>query len=52
MRGSLSFIMVLIFSLVVSGLVRGALPEGLVFLMMFDEGKGGDVHDQSGFGND
>ncbi len=52
MKSSLGFIIVLIFSLAVSGLVRGALPEGLVFLMMFDEGKGVEVSDQSGFGND
>ncbi len=52
MKGSLGFIMVLIFSLLVSGLVRGALPEDLAFLMMFDEGKGDVVADLSDFGND
>jgi hypothetical protein len=46
------FIMVLIFSLAGFSLVSGALPEGLVFLMTFDEGSGDTVQDLSGFGND
>jgi len=48
----LCFATVLIFSLVGSGLAIGKLPEGLVFLMTFDEGKGDTAHDLSGFGND
>jgi hypothetical protein len=43
---------VLTLSLAGIGLVRGDLPEGMVFLMTFDEGQGGIVHDLSGFGND
>lgn len=42
----------LVFGLVGSGLVRGAAPDGLVFLMMFDEGDGDTAHDSSEFGND
>lgn len=49
---ALCFVTLLVFSVVGSGLARGALPEGLVFLMIFDEGTGDIVHDQSGFGND
>jgi hypothetical protein len=48
----LCFVTALMFSLIGSGLARGVLPEGLVFLMTFDEGKGDTVHDLSGFGND
>lgn len=44
--------MVLVFSLVGFGLASGVLPEGLVFLMTFDEGSGDTSHDLSGFGND
>jgi hypothetical protein len=40
------------FSLVGLKLANGTLPEGLVFLMTFDEGKGDTVKDLSGFGND
>ena len=43
---------VLALSLIGSGLARGVLPEGLVFLMAFEEGQGDVVHDLSGFGND
>jgi concanavalin A-like lectin/glucanase superfamily protein len=52
MKVSLCFIAALVFSLFLSGLVIGAPPDGLVFLMNFDEGSGDTVHDQSGFGND
>lgn len=44
-------IMVLVFSFAGFGLVHGALPKGLVFLMTFDEGQGDAVKDLSGFGN-
>jgi hypothetical protein len=47
----LCLVTVLVFSLVGFGLASGALPEGLVFLMTFDEGSGEDVHDLSGYGN-
>jgi len=43
---------VLVFSVFVSSSVRGDLPNGLVFLMTFDEGLGDIAHDQSGYGND
>ena len=48
----LCFVTLLMFGLVGLNLASGALPEGLVFLMNFDEGKGDTVHDLSGFGND
>ena len=48
----LCLISVLMFGLTGSGIVGAALPEGLVFLMTFDEGKGDTIHDLSGFGND
>jgi hypothetical protein len=48
----LCLVTALMFSLIGSGLARGVLPEGLVFLMTFDEGKGDTVQDLSGFGND
>jgi hypothetical protein len=48
----LYFVVVLIYSVFGSGLAGGDLPEGLVFLMNFDEGSGDTVHDLSGFGND
>ena len=51
-KGMLCVITVLMFSLIGSGLVMGDLPDGLVFLMMFDEEQGDTVSDLSGFGND
>jgi hypothetical protein len=48
----LCFVVVLVFSLISLNLAIGALPEGLVFLMNFDEGSGDVVHDLSGYGND
>ena len=48
----LCFVAVLVFGLVGLNLAGGALPEGLVFLMNFDEGSGDTAHDLSGFGND
>ena len=48
----LCFVTVLVFGLVGLNLAGGSLPEGLVFLMNFDEGSGDTVHDLSGFGND
>ena len=52
MKVSLCSIALLTFSLFLSGLVIAAPPDGLVFLMNFDEGSGGDVNDLSGFEND
>ena len=46
------FVIVLICSVIGSGLASADLPEGLVFLMDFEEGSGDTVHDLSGFGND
>ena len=50
----LFFASVLVFSLISYALATGAPPEGLVFLMTFDEGQGdvAVVSDSSGFGND
>jgi hypothetical protein len=48
----LCFVALLVFILAGFGLVGAKLPEGLVFLMTFDEGSGGKVLDLSGFGND
>jgi hypothetical protein len=42
---------VLVFGLISYGLAIGAPPEGLVFLMTFDEGQGDVVGDSSVFGN-
>jgi len=47
----LGFAMIVILILGCSGLVHGVLPDGLVFLVTFDEKNGEDVHDMSGFGN-
>lgn len=50
-KSVLFFASVLVFSLISYALVTGAPPEGLVFLMTFDEGQGDAVGDSSDFGN-
>ena len=47
----LSFVIISAFILVCSNVVSAALPQGLVYLVTFDDQKGNTVKDMSGFGN-
>jgi len=47
----LSFIIISAFMLVCSSVVSAALPQGIVFLVTFDDQKGNTVKDMSGNGN-